>query len=32
VIVDTFALFPSLEQMLDFAGQVITGWSSHGKA
>ncbi len=31
-IVDTFALFSSLEQMLDFAGEVITGWSNRGKA
>ena len=27
-IVDAFALFPSLEQMLDFASQVITPWSN----
>jgi alkanesulfonate monooxygenase SsuD/methylene tetrahydromethanopterin reductase-like flavin-dependent oxidoreductase (luciferase family) len=27
-IVDAFALFPSLEQMLDFASQVITTWSN----
>ena len=31
-IVDAFAMFPSLEQLLDFAGQVITGWSDRGKA
>jgi hypothetical protein len=31
-IVDTFAMFPSLDQMLDFAGQVIARWSDHGKA
>src|SRR3954454_17653375 len=27
-IVDAFALFPSLDQMLDFASQVITKWSN----
>jgi probable F420-dependent oxidoreductase len=26
-IVDAFALFPTLDQLLDFAGQVIAGWS-----
>jgi hypothetical protein len=26
-IVDAFAMFPSLDQMLDFASQVITRWS-----
>jgi probable F420-dependent oxidoreductase len=31
-IIDAFALFPSLEQLLDFAGQVITTWSDRGKA
>ncbi len=31
-IVDTFALFPILDQMLDFASQVIAKWSGHGKA
>ena len=31
-IVDAFALFPSLDQMLDFASQIFTTWSSHGKA
>jgi probable F420-dependent oxidoreductase len=31
-MVDAFALFPSLEQLLDFASQVITGWSDRGKA
>jgi alkanesulfonate monooxygenase SsuD/methylene tetrahydromethanopterin reductase-like flavin-dependent oxidoreductase (luciferase family) len=31
-IVDAFAMFPSLDQMLDFAGQVIDRWSDHGKA
>ena len=30
--VDAFAMFPSLDQMLDFAGQVIARWSDHGKA
>lgn len=24
-IVDAFAMFPSLEEMLDFAGQIIAG-------
>jgi hypothetical protein len=31
-IVDAFAMFPSLDQLLDFAGQVIARWSGHGKA
>jgi len=31
-MVDAFALFPSLEELLDFAGQVITGWNDRGKA
>jgi probable F420-dependent oxidoreductase len=31
-IVDAFALFPSLEQLLDFAGQVITTWSDRRTA
>ena len=31
-IVDSFALFPSLDQMLDFASQVIARWSDPGKA
>lgn len=31
-IVDAFALFPSLEESLDFASQVITGWSDRGRA
>jgi hypothetical protein len=31
-IVDAFALFSSLEQMLDFASQLIIGWSHRGKA
>jgi alkanesulfonate monooxygenase SsuD/methylene tetrahydromethanopterin reductase-like flavin-dependent oxidoreductase (luciferase family) len=31
-IVDAFAVFPSLEQLLDFASQVITRWSNRGKA
>ena len=31
-IVDAFAMFPSLDQLLDFAGQVIARWSDHGKA
>ena len=30
-IVDAFALFPSLDQLLDFASQVITGWTDRGK-
>lgn len=29
-IVDAFALFPSLEQLFDFAGQVIARWTDHG--
>jgi hypothetical protein len=31
-IVDAFAMFPSLDQMLDFASQVIARWSNRGKA
>lgn len=31
-IVDAFAVFPSLEELLDFANQVVTGWSERGKA
>jgi hypothetical protein len=31
-IIDAFALFPTLDQLLDFAGQVIARWSDHGKA
>src|ERR1700739_2077913 len=31
-IVDAFAMFPSLDQMLAFAGQVIARWSDRGKA
>jgi hypothetical protein len=30
--VDAFAVFPSLDQLLDFASQVIARWSNHGKA
>ena len=30
--VDAFAALPTLDQMLDFAGQVIARWSDHGKA
>jgi alkanesulfonate monooxygenase SsuD/methylene tetrahydromethanopterin reductase-like flavin-dependent oxidoreductase (luciferase family) len=30
--VDAFAVFPSLDQMLDFASQVIARWSNRGKA
>jgi hypothetical protein len=30
--VDAFALFPSLDQMLDFANQVITTWSDRRTA
>ena len=30
-ILDAFALFPTLDQMLDFAGQVIARWSDRGK-
>jgi alkanesulfonate monooxygenase SsuD/methylene tetrahydromethanopterin reductase-like flavin-dependent oxidoreductase (luciferase family) len=30
--VDAFAAFPSLDQMLDFASQLITRWSDRGKA
>jgi hypothetical protein len=31
-IVDAFAMFPTLDQMLDFAGEVIARRSDHGKA
>lgn len=31
-IVDAFAMFSTLDEMLDFAGQVIARWSDHGKA
>ena len=31
-IVDAFAMFPTLDQMLDFASQLIDRWSDHGKA
>ena len=31
-IVDAFAMFPTLDQMLDFASQVIARWSDRGKA
>jgi probable F420-dependent oxidoreductase len=31
-IVDAFALFPSLDQLLDFASQVITTWSDRRTA
>ena len=31
-IVDAFALFPSLEELLDFASQVITTWSNRRTA
>jgi hypothetical protein len=31
-IVDAFAMFPTLEQMRDFASQVIAEWSDRGKA
>jgi alkanesulfonate monooxygenase SsuD/methylene tetrahydromethanopterin reductase-like flavin-dependent oxidoreductase (luciferase family) len=31
-IVDAFAMFPSLDQMLEFAGQVIAEWRGPGKA
>ena len=31
-IVDAFAMFPTLDQMLDFASQVITRRNDHGKA
>jgi hypothetical protein len=27
-IVDAFALFPSLDQLLDFASQIVTTWSN----
>lgn len=29
-IVDAFAMFPTLDQLLDFAGQVIARWSDRG--
>ena len=31
-IVDAFAMFPTLDQMLDFASQLIDRWSNRGKA
>ena len=31
-MVDAFALFPSLDQLLDFASEVFTGWSERRKA
>lgn len=31
-IVDAFAVFPSLEELLDFASHVVTGWSEREKA
>jgi probable F420-dependent oxidoreductase len=31
-IVDAFGMFPSLDQLLDFASQVIDRWGGHGKA
>jgi alkanesulfonate monooxygenase SsuD/methylene tetrahydromethanopterin reductase-like flavin-dependent oxidoreductase (luciferase family) len=31
-IVDAFAMFPSLDQLLDFASQLIDRWSNRGKA
>ena len=31
-IVDAFAMFPTLDQLLDFASQVIDRWSNRGKA
>ncbi|MDM4143238.1 MULTISPECIES: TIGR03619 family F420-dependent LLM class oxidoreductase [Mycobacterium] len=31
-IVDAFAMVPTLDQMLDFAGQVIARWNDRGKA
>jgi probable F420-dependent oxidoreductase len=31
-IVDAFAMFPTLDQMLDFASQLITRRNDHGKA
>jgi probable F420-dependent oxidoreductase len=31
-ILDAFAMFPTLDQMLDFAGQVIDRWTNRGKA
>jgi hypothetical protein len=30
-IVDAFAMFPSLDQMLGFAGQVIAEWRDRGR-
>jgi probable F420-dependent oxidoreductase len=30
-ILDAFAIFPTLDQMLDFASQVITRWNERGK-
>lgn len=31
-IVDAFAMFPTLDQLLDFAGQLIGRWRDHEKA
>ncbi|MGB3331479.1 MAG: LLM class F420-dependent oxidoreductase, partial [Mycobacterium sp.] len=31
-IVDAFAMFPTLDQMLEFAGQVIARWSDRRNA
>ncbi|BBZ11367.1 hypothetical protein BST20_15355 [Mycobacterium branderi] len=31
-IVDAFAMFSTLDQMLDFASQVIDRWGDDGKA
>ena len=31
-ITDAFAMFPTLDQMLDLASQVVARRSSHGKA
>ena len=31
-IVDAFAMFPTLDQLLDFASQLIDRWSNRGKA
>ncbi|MGA8547460.1 MAG: hypothetical protein WB785_19680 [Mycobacterium sp.] len=31
-IVDAFAMFPSLDELLNFAGQLIARWSDRGKA
>lgn len=31
-IVDAFAMFPTLDQMLDFAGQIIARWGGHRSA